>query len=53
MSRLRFDSLFARLMLAQGVLTLAVGLLFTVWLTVARARAASEPYAQLWSGPTC
>ncbi len=36
-------------MLAQMVLTLAVGVLFWAWLTVARARAASEPYAQLWA----
>lgn len=49
MPRPRFDSLFARLMLAQMVLTLAVGVLFAVWLSVARVRAAAVPYAQLWA----
>lgn len=47
----RFDSLFARLMLAQALLFLLVGLLFAVWLTGARGEIAAAPYAQLWAGP--
>lgn len=49
MSFPRLDSLFARLMLAQVVLVLLVGVLFFAWLTVARARSAAPPYAQLWA----
>ena len=49
MPRPRFDSLFARLMLAQMLLTLVVGMLFATWLAVARVRAAAAPYAQLWA----
>ena len=49
MSFPRLDSLFARLMLAQAVLVLLVGVLFFAWLAVARARAAAPPYAQLWA----
>jgi two-component system osmolarity sensor histidine kinase EnvZ len=45
----RLDGLFARLMLAQAVLVLLVGALFFTWLTVARARSAAPPYAQLWA----
>ena len=36
-------------MLAQMLLTLAVGMLFAAWLAVARVRAAAAPYAQLWA----
>ncbi len=36
-------------MLAQLVLSLVVGVVFYLWLTAARARAASAPYAQLWA----
>ena len=49
MSFPRLDGLFARLMLAQMALTLAVGVLFAAWLSVARVRAAAVPYAQLWA----
>ena len=49
MPRQRFDSLFARLMLAQAILVVLVGVLFFAWLSIARARAAAPPYAQLWA----
>lgn len=46
----RFDSLFARLMLAQTILTLLVGGLFVAWLVSSRSHVTAEPYAQLWAG---
>lgn len=51
MARRRFDSLFARLMLAQTLLMLMVGLIFVSWLMAARSQATAAPYAQLWAGP--
>jgi two-component system osmolarity sensor histidine kinase EnvZ len=51
MKRRRFDTLFARLMLAQTILLLLVGLVFWGWLMAARANATAEPYAQLWAAP--
>lgn len=47
----RFDSLFARLMLAQTLLMLLVGLMFVAWLMAARTQATAMPFAQLWAGP--
>lgn len=49
MKRPRFDSLFARLMLAQAVLFVLLGFVFFVWLTTARADAAATPYAVIWA----
>ncbi len=51
MARRHFDTLFARLMLAQTLLMLLVGLMFLIWLMAARANATAEPYAQLWAAP--
>ncbi len=51
MAHRRFDTLFARLMLAQTLLMLLVGLMFLIWLMAARANATAEPYAQLWAAP--
>jgi len=45
----RVDGLFARLMLAQTLLMLVLGTVFSGWLLTARARAAVTPYAQLWA----
>jgi two-component system osmolarity sensor histidine kinase EnvZ len=47
----RFDALFARLMLAQTLLMLLVGLMFVAWLMAARTQATAMPFAQLWAGP--
>lgn len=49
MWRQRFDSLFSRLIAAQAVLMLMVGLILAIWLVVARVRAMSEPYSWLWA----
>ncbi len=51
MARRRFDTLYARLMLAQTLLMLLVGMLFWFWLMAARSNATAEPYAQLWAAP--
>ena len=49
MIRPRFETLFARLMFAQTILILLVGLMFSLWLTSSRSHITAEPYAQLWS----
>lgn len=49
MARRRFDTLFARLMLAQTIFMVLVGLVFWGWLMAARSNATAEPYAQLWA----
>jgi two-component system osmolarity sensor histidine kinase EnvZ len=46
----RFDSLFARLMLAQTLLMLLVGLVGWNWLMATRSNVTAQPYAQLWAG---
>lgn len=51
MARRRFDTLFARLMLAQTIFMVLVGLVFWAWLAAARSNATAEPYAQLWAVP--
>ena len=51
MARRRFDTLFARLMLAQTILMLLVGLVFWNWLMAARSNVTAQPYAQLWAAP--
>lgn len=47
-ARLRPDSLFARLMVAQATIAALLGLLFLMWLTAARTHAVAHPYARLW-----
>ena len=49
MNRPRFDSLFARLILAQAALLVLVIPLALVWLTAARADATTTPYAEIWA----
>ena len=49
MTRPRFGTLFARLMLAQTILILLAGLMFSLWLTSSRSHVTAEPYAQLWA----
>jgi two-component system osmolarity sensor histidine kinase EnvZ len=49
MTRPRFETLFARLMLAQTILILLVGLMFSLWLASSRSHVTAEPYAQLWA----